>query len=178
VSRGPVFATPAAFALDNEVYRLRRDWTPVLSVLPYQGWPTPFVAAMLAPKPLARLSERLYDPDDPLDTPDVEEVAQALVAAATGWPWYSAARLAGWAVGDWPLAAGLLRMRGVHLAKIVRSEPALALNTVYALLVDHADEKKRMQLDAELDVPPPGAAPQGWTAEQEGEMFLAALERG
>lgn len=178
MTRLPVWRTPAGFELDGVTYRVT-DWTPVLSQLPYAGrWHLRFLADALAPADAEVLTARLLDPADPLDLPDIEQIVHQLVGAATGWPWYAARKLAGAALVDWPTVHGMLLYRGVDLAELVVARPAAALNAVYYLLARYADERRRVQLDADLDAPPPGAepeAPEGWSAEEEGALFMAAL---
>lgn len=157
--------------------RLRR-WDAVLSVLPYQHWQIAFLAACVNGADAEHLIGRLLEQDDPLDTGDVERLAEELVQAATGWPWYAAARLAGWVVSEWSQASGALRLRGVDVGRMVRAQPALALNATYALLVEHADAKARLGLDAELMRPPPGVAPKQGSVDEDAALFLRAMREG
>jgi hypothetical protein len=172
-----VLAPPRALLLDGRRYALA-DFTPVLSILPYEDFETPFLLALMPRRAADRLARRLLDPDDPLDTPDVREIARAVVLAATGWPWYCAGRLAGTVVQHASQITGALALRGIDLAATCRRNPALALNAVYALMIEHADDRRRLQLDAELERPPAGETPQGSTVEEEGQMFLRALAQG
>lgn len=178
MSARPVLRPPGRLTLDDRPYRVR-NWRAVVTCLPYSDWQTPFLLTTLRARDAEALAVRLYDPDDPFDTPDAAGIAEQLVSAATGWPWYSAQRLAGTAVADWATISGLLAAEaGLDLAELVARRPATALNAVYALLVRNVEPVRRMQIVAELDAPPPGQRPQGWTDEEEGALFLKAMAEG
>lgn len=91
--------------------------------------------------------------DGDADVDDLVAVARALLSEAAGRPWWEAERL-----------ASLLGV-SVLLGGVMADGPdpenvslAVFLSVVHtALMKTAADEMKRMQLTAELSVPPPGA---------------------
>lgn len=174
-ARAAITGPPRSFLLDGETYRLRRrGWAALLLWLPMEAWRDHLLWELMPRADGAALDARLFDEDDPLDLFDVRTVAERVVSAACGRPWWVAQRLLATAADRWVEVDGALRLRGIDLAVLCAASPPAACNAVYMLLVEAMDEKGRVKLDAELEVPPPGAAgPDALAAE--GSLFMAAL---
>jgi hypothetical protein len=67
-------------------------------------------------------------------------------------PYHVVANLLGFAATSWDELDGVLLLRGVDIWQLPFDR---ALNVLYALLMEHRDEKDRMRLQAALDMPLP-----------------------
>lgn len=171
---------PRAFELDGDRYALAGGcWAATWPLLPgYEDelWPLLWLQGALEPGSWEALAARCMDVADPLDMPDLARVVQQLLEAGYGRPWWSACRLAAAALSRWDEVDGRLALRGVDLLGLIGREPSRAVNVVYALLIEHADERRRREIDGELERPPPGADPAAsWSADAEGSAFMAAM---
>lgn len=114
------------------------------------------------------LDDQLID-DDSLGA-ECQAAARAAIGAAAGCPWWTAVRLAR-AIGEtW--IGGELAIRAVDPDRL---SFAGYLAAAYRLTVRHLDEAKTAQLDAQLEQPPMGVAPEEWFDEDAASAgFLAA----
>lgn len=178
-SRSAHTGPPRSYMLDGTVYELTGSWWPLIDCLAYQHWQVNLLLDIT--RDASDVHGRLLDPGDDLGLPDVEHVAETLVQAATGRPWWVAQRLLVTADAHWELLDGTCLTRGVDLAALVDTAPARACNVIYAWLLEGADGKERDKIDYTLTQPPPelvrDPSPQAreWMAEQEGAAFLAAM---
>lgn len=173
---------PRSYVLDGEVYELTGSWWPLTEHLGTgERWQLGLLLDITHPEDAGALYERLVDPRDDLTAAVLAPVADALVLAATGEPWWVAGRLLATAAESWAELDGTLLGRGLDLAEVIDAAPARACNLVYAWLIEGADEKGRAKIDHKLRLPPPemlaAPTPQAaeWFAEDEGAAFAAAM---
>lgn len=172
---------PRSYVLDGEVYELTGSWWPLMEHLPAEGWHLALLMDITHRADTEALYERLVDPADDLTSAALVPVAEALVLAATGEPWWIAGRLLATADHFWAELDGLLLRAGVDLAELIDTRPARACSVVYAWLVEGADDKGRAKIDHKLRQPPrqmltdPSPQAAQWFAEDEGAAFTAAM---
>jgi len=175
----PGLRPPRELILDGETYRLV-DWSTAVDVLPafeHQAWPLALLANVLDSRSSTRLLARCVDETDPLDLPDLHNIAARLVEVTFGQPYWVAGRLLGMAVTEWSRVDGVLLLRGVDLAALLESSPARAVSVLMALALEGRDDSDRHRIEFELRQPPATAPAEAelWTAEDEGASFLAAM---
>jgi hypothetical protein len=175
--RPSVDGPPASFELDGEVYELVGSWAALLDVLTLVDWQLDLLYALVHPEDLDALDDRLDDDDDPLTLDDVDQVAEALVEAATGRKWWVAQKLYGHIAADWRTIEGRFALRGLDLVGML-DRPAHLCNVLYAYLTEGASEQERMMFDARLDRPPAEVDVRETPPvddEQAGNAFMAAM---
>jgi hypothetical protein len=170
---------PRSFVLDGDVYELTRSWRPLLDHLGRDGWRLPLLLDLTHPEDAEVLRARLADRDDDLSVPDVERIAERLVLAATGQPYWVAGQLLLGAAADLMRIDGDLSQRGIDIVQLIDTAPARACNVIYAWMVEGADQKGRTKFNTRLFAPPRGAEPEAiaetWSVEQEGALFMQAM---
>lgn len=87
------------------------------------------------------------------------------------------ARLAGFAVGNWPEVDGTLKLEaGIDLLDLPLDR---AVNILYTMLMRNRDEKERAKMESDLTKPLAGEYVRQddkvWGEEAQGAAFLAAL---
>jgi hypothetical protein len=172
---------PRSFLLDGDLYAFSGSWSPLMDHLPNASWRLPLLLDVIEEPDAAVLRERLHDMDDPLNVAGLVPVAEKVVIAATGQPWWVAGKLLMWARDHWAELDGVMTMRGLDMAALIDREPGRACNVVYAHLVDGATKKDRDQFEHSLRQPPVSADPESaaamdeWFAADEGAAFTAAM---
>src|SRR6478609_563710 len=106
--------------------------------------------------------------DGSLHLRDVQEAAYALLAEATPYSWWKAARLLTTAGTD--VMVGNLALAGVDPWSVSASQLAC---TVYVLMTRNLDVSKKFQMDAELDNPPAGVVDDSWMSDQDFNALVA-----
>lgn len=121
----------------------------------------------LPPDDIAWLDERLADPDDVFDQPDVARLCQRVLAATTGLPWWAAHRLASVAITEQVWFAAWCAGKNIDPWQAPPYRLAAAVVAwVYAGTDDVA------ALDRALWIPPPHVP--RWDARHEAATFAAA----
>lgn len=173
-----VHGPPTEYVIDGLTYEVTGPWTLLATLLPTGDWELPLLLQLTHPEDREALEDRIVGEATPLGMDIVEQVAWALVRAATGMDWWAAARLYGWAAQHWTEFDGALMRGGVDWLQMLAAAPGRATGVVYARLVDGADEAGRVLFDAQLFMPPvgidPGAVPT-WVAQEESDAFTSAL---
>ena len=166
---------PRQFVLDGEEYEIRGPWRHLATTLMSAEWALDTLAALLHPEDHEALLDRFLDPDDGLDTADLEPIVVRLVKAACGVDWWIAGKLLGWAQQNWQEFDGWALARGLDLLPLLDTAPARVCSLVYYRLTDGADATARARFDGELSMPPPSALASASTEEDDADAFMAAL---
>lgn len=112
--------------------------------------------------------------DGRLDVPDVEALAHAALAEASGRPWWEAWKLMASAVNQdsGGRLLGSLVLSGVDAERITL---AAWCSAVWSLLTRNADTTELMKMEMQLQMPPPGADPDGWDDVEDFNATAARL---
>lgn len=196
-ARARLYGPPKRYRIDDDVYRLTGDWRPLVDHLAAEEWQIPLLLDLTQADDAEDLRCRLADRDDGLRARDLYRIAERVVQAATGQPWWVVRQLLVGAMSGKVLDVdgGLLR-EGVDLAELIRTDPAKACSVVYSWATAGAEEKEvvkydaktfrpprevvEAQADAEEDEEQDDAARQAAEEESrlEGQAFMAAMAQG
>lgn len=171
---------PTSFTLDGERYDVAGwvDAVVPLAAFEHESWPLPVFGTILKQPSLDRLVERLADPRDGLDLPDLRPVAADLIEATFGRPYWTVGRLLSSGVTQIADLDGALMLSGVDLVDLMRNQPVRAVSVLWAYAMQHAgEEKDRQRLIHNLTTPPVAVmqADDNKAAELEADMFMAAM---
>lgn len=135
----PARPLPARIEIDGRSMLLRPgDTATLLRALSGRNWMA-FVPGLLRPRDMRWLSERLDDPEDPLDLLELSAAAQWCAAHVCQLPWWSAVRLAATARVSWGWLYGSAVVGGCDLLSL---EIDQALAVVWAFLRERRENTK------------------------------------
>lgn len=173
-----IHGPPTEYVIDGLTYEVTGPWTLLATLLPTGDWELPLLLQLTHPEDREALEDRIVGDTEPLGMDVVEQVAQALVRAATGMDWWAAARLFGWAAVHWPEFDGAMMRDGVDWLAMLATSPGRAAGVVYARLVDGAGERERAAFDATVFLPPAtvdsATVPESMVRD-ESDAFMAAF---
>lgn len=166
---------PLAFTLDGVRYEVgeqpARTW--VLAILADE--PADLLLDLLPEHIAEQLWDDACDPDTDTDPELLHRIGQALLARATGRPWWQATALVATLVDQWDLFDALAADRGI--GNLLDWPIDRLVNWTYHRLTKDAKAEDRRRIDAELAAPPVTAdpdAPDGWADEESGWLAVAA----
>lgn len=169
---------PLAFALDGVTYEVpehpARVW--ILAVLSDES--ADLLLDALPDEVAEELWEDALDPDVDLTPELLTSIGRALLAKASGRPWWQAQKLLASLADEWDYFIGVARDRGLGDPLSWPVDELCAW--IYYRLTVNAKKEDKERLDAELRTPPlltigDDEEPDGWAEEeQEGWSALAA----
>lgn len=114
---------------------------------------------------------QLADPCTGFDIDNHRRLCWAVIGHVTGYPWWTAIRLAHGAANSWHIAEPLALTKGVDLLTLPIRR---TLSVIYLLAVQSCTkDEDRLMLDNDLYRPPDGVAGLTWTPQQQAASFSA-----
>jgi hypothetical protein len=172
---------PLAFTLDGRAYTLQDRPARVWVLAALSDEPADQLLDLLPADMAQDLWDDATDEESDASTELLAEIGNAMLARATGRPWWQAKMLMFTLVDDWGTFDAIAADRGIP--DVLEWSIERLCHWVYYRLVHNADEKERARIDADLALPPvpPDTAgddtPPGWEDEAAG-WFAASAQLG